>query len=134
SAAGHEVDTLILPDGEQYKSLDTLNTIVEHMLTKRYGRDTTIVALGGVVVGDLAGFAAAVYQRGIDFVQLPTTLLAQLDSSVGGKTGVNHPLGRNMIGAFHQPPRVRADVDVLSTLDQRQFAAGMAEVIKYGLI
>lgn len=134
SAAGHEVDTLSLPDGEAHKTLATLDTIAEHLLAGGYGRDATIVALGGGVIGDLAGFAAAIYQRGIDFVQVPTTLLAQVDSSVGGKTGVNHALGKNMIGAFHQPKRVVADVDVLATLPQREFAAGMAEVIKYGLI
>ncbi|MES1935317.1 3-dehydroquinate synthase [Salinisphaera hydrothermalis] len=132
--AGHDVDTLILPDGESHKNLTTLDTIAEHLLDNAYGRDATIVALGGGVIGDLAGFAAAIYQRGIDFVQVPTTLLAQVDSSVGGKTGVNHRLGKNMIGAFHQPKRVLADVDVLTTLPAREFAAGMAEVIKYGLI
>ncbi|HET7314876.1 3-dehydroquinate synthase [Salinisphaera sp.] len=132
--SGHEVDTLILADGEVHKTLASIDTIAEHMLSSGYGRDTTVVALGGGVIGDLAGFAAAIYQRGVDFVQVPTTLLAQVDSSVGGKTGVNHPLGKNMIGAFHQPKRVLADVDVLATLPQREFAAGMAEVIKYGLI
>ncbi|MGN8158909.1 3-dehydroquinate synthase [Salinisphaera sp. SWV1] len=132
--AGHAVDTLILPDGEAHKSMATLDTIAEHLLAHGYGRDATIVALGGGVIGDLAGFAAAIYQRGIDFVQVPTTLLAQVDSSVGGKTGVNHRLGKNMIGAFHQPKRVLADIDVLATLPAREFAAGMAEVIKYGLI
>ncbi|WP_423823152.1 3-dehydroquinate synthase [Salinisphaera sp. SPP-AMP-43] len=132
--AEHDVDTLILPDGEAYKTLATLDTVAEHLLAGGYGRDATIVALGGGVIGDVAGFAAAVYQRGIDFVQVPTTLLAQVDSSVGGKTGVNHPLGKNMIGAFYQPKRVLADIDVLVTLPEREFAAGMAEVIKYGLI
>lgn len=134
TAAGHAVDTLVLPDGEAYKNLTTLDRIAEYLLAGGYSRDATIVALGGGVIGDLTGFAAAVYQRGIDFVQVPTTLLAQVDSSVGGKTGVNHPLGKNMIGAFYQPTRVLADVDVLATLNQREFAAGMAEVIKYGLI
>ncbi|MES1950031.1 3-dehydroquinate synthase [Salinisphaera sp. S4-8] len=133
-SAEHEVDTLVLPDGEQYKTLATLDTIYDRLLENGYGRDATIVALGGGVVGDIAGFAAASYQRGIDFVQLPTTLLAQVDSSVGGKTGVNHRLGKNMIGAFHQPTRVLADVAVLDSLPAREFAAGMAEVIKYGLI
>lgn len=130
----HAVERLTLPDGEQYKTLATLERIYDALLKGNYGRDATIIALGGGVVGDIAGFAAASYQRGIDFVQIPTTLLAQVDSSVGGKTGVNHPLGKNMIGAFHQPSRVLADVDVLETLPAREFAAGMAEVIKYGLI
>lgn len=134
ATAGHTVDTLILPDGEAHKHMGTLDTIAEHLLAHGYGRDATIVALGGGVIGDLAGFAAAIYQRGIDFVQIPTTLLAQVDSSVGGKTGVNHRLGKNMIGAFYQPQRVLADIDVLATLPAREFAAGMAEVIKYGLI
>ncbi len=133
-ATTHEVDTLALPDGEAYKTLDTLNLIYSRLLEDTHGRDTTLIALGGGVVGDIAGFAAASYQRGIDFVQLPTTLLAQVDSSVGGKTGVNHALGKNMIGAFHQPTRVLIDIDVLESLPPREFAAGMAEVIKYGLI
>ncbi|ROO27930.1 3-dehydroquinate synthase [Salinisphaera japonica] len=133
-AEAHEVDTLVLPDGEATKSMATLDIITTRLLENRCGRDATIVALGGGVIGDLAGFAAAIYQRGIDFVQVPTTLLAQVDSSVGGKTGVNHPLGKNMIGAFHQPRRVLADIDVLDTLPAREFSAGMAEVIKYGLI
>lgn len=130
----HDVDTIALPDGESHKTLATLELIFTRLLEGNHGRDTTIVALGGGVVGDIAGFAAASYQRGIDFVQLPTTLLAQVDSSVGGKTGVNHALGKNMIGAFHQPKRVLIDIDVLETLPPREFAAGMAEVIKYGLI
>lgn len=133
-AGCHRVDTLTLPDGEQYKTLATLERIYDHLLANGYGRDATIVALGGGVIGDIAGFAAASYQRGVDFVQVPTTLLAQVDSSVGGKTGVNHALGKNMIGAFHQPTRVLADISVLETLPAREFAAGMAEVIKYGLI
>lgn len=133
-AAAHEVDTLVLPDGEAYKTLATLERIYDRLLESGYGRDATLVALGGGVVGDIAGFAAATYQRGIDFIQIPTTLLAQVDSSVGGKTGVNHPLGKNMIGAFHQPRRVLADVDVLATLPDRELSAGLAEVIKYGLI
>lgn len=132
--ADHEVEVLALPDGEAYKTLDTLNLIYTRLLEGNHGRDTTLIALGGGVVGDIAGFAAASYQRGIDFVQIPTTLLAQVDSSVGGKTGVNHALGKNMIGAFHQPKRVLIDIDVLETLPPREFAAGMAEVIKYGLI
>lgn len=130
----HRIGTLVLPDGEAYKTLDTLNKIFDRLLSDSYGRDATVVALGGGVIGDLAGYAAAAYQRGIDFVQVPTTLLAQVDSSVGGKTGVNHSLGKNMIGAFHQPKRVLADVDALASLPDREFAAGMAEIIKYGLI
>ncbi|HUT41112.1 MAG TPA: 3-dehydroquinate synthase [Gammaproteobacteria bacterium] len=132
--ADHEVSTVILPDGEQYKNLETLNTIYTALLQHRLNRGCTLVALGGGVVGDITGFAAASYQRGVAFVQIPTTLLAQVDSSVGGKTGVNHPLGKNMIGAFHQPRCVLIDTDTLDTLDDRQFAAGLAEVIKYGLI
>ncbi len=129
-----EQQAVILPDGEEYKNLETLNTIFDALLERRFNRRCTLVALGGGVVGDIAGFAAACYQRGVDFVQIPTTLLAQVDSSVGGKTGVNHPLGKNMIGAFHQPNCVLADTDTLNTLDDRQLAAGIAEVIKYGLI
>jgi 3-dehydroquinate synthase len=131
---GRQVDTVVLPDGEAYKTLETLSRVFDALLERRHGRDTTVVALGGGVVGDLAGFAAAAYQRGVAFVQVPTTLLAQVDSSVGGKTGVNHPLGKNMIGAFHQPRCVVADTDTLATLDDRQLRAGVAEVIKYGLI
>ena len=126
--------SVILPDGEQYKTLDTLNIIFTALLEQRFNRDCTLIALGGGVVGDITGFAAASYQRGIAFLQIPTTLLAQVDSSVGGKTGVNHPLGKNMIGAFHQPGCVVIDTDTLDTLDDRQLAAGLAEVIKYGLI
>lgn len=132
--AGYDVQTVILPDGEQYKTLDTLNRIFDALLEHRFNRKCTLVALGGGVIGDLAGFAAASYQRGVDFIQIPTTLLAQVDSSVGGKTGVNHRLGKNMIGAFHQPNCVLADTDTLATLDDRQLAAGLAEIIKYGLI
>lgn len=125
---------VILPDGEQHKTLDVLNLIFDALLANKYGRNATLIALGGGVIGDMGGFAAACYQRGIPFIQIPTTLLAQVDSSVGGKTGVNHPLGKNMIGAFYQPRCVIADTDVLTTLDRRQFSAGLAEVIKYGLI
>jgi len=132
--AGFETATVILPDGEQFKNLDTLNSIFSALLEKRFNRDCTLVALGGGVVGDITGFAAASYQRGVSFLQVPTTLLAQVDSSVGGKTGVNHPQGKNMIGAFHQPRCVLIDTDTLDTLDDRQLAAGLAEVIKYGLI
>lgn len=127
-------ETVILPDGEQYKTLETLNTIFTALLEKRCNRRVTIVALGGGVIGDMAGFAAACYQRGVPFIQVPTTLLSQVDSSVGGKTGVNHPLGKNMIGAFYQPQCVIADTETLNTLDDRQLSAGIAEVIKYGLI
>jgi 3-dehydroquinate synthase len=123
-----------LPDGEQYKTLATLETILSAMLAEHADRKTLVVALGGGVVGDMAGFAAAVYQRGIDFVQMPTTLLAMVDSSVGGKTAVNHPLGKNMIGAFYQPKLVIADVDALATLPERELSAGLAEVIKHGAV
>ncbi|MCG2633470.1 MAG: 3-dehydroquinate synthase [Gammaproteobacteria bacterium] len=125
---------LILPTGESEKTLATVGKIYDFLLQNRRGRDTSLLALGGGVVGDMVGFAAATYQRGIPFVQLPTTLLAQVDSSVGGKTGVNHPLGKNMIGAFHQPKAVIVDTDTLRTLDKRQLQAGLAEVIKYGII
>jgi 3-dehydroquinate synthase len=131
---GYQVETVILPDGEEFKTLEVLNRIFDALLTARFNRNCSLVALGGGVVGDMTGFAAASYQRGVDFIQIPTTLLAQVDSSVGGKTGVNHRLGKNMIGAFHQPRCVLADTDTLDTLDERQLAAGLAEVIKYGLI
>lgn len=127
-------DAVILPDGEQYKTLDVLNTIYDALLEKRHNRTTTLIALGGGVIGDMTGYAAASYQRGVDFIQIPTTLLSQVDSSVGGKTGVNHRLGKNMIGAFHQPRCVIADTDSLSTLPDRELSAGIAEVVKYGLI
>jgi len=125
---------VVLPDGEVYKTLDVLNNIFTALLKNRCDRKTTLIALGGGVVGDMTGFAAATYQRGVPFIQVPTTLLAQVDSSVGGKTGVNHPLGKNMIGAFHQPECVIIDTDVLSTLPDKELSAGLAEVIKYGLI
>jgi 3-dehydroquinate synthase len=124
---------IVVEDGEQAKSWQTLNRVFDALLKARCGRDTLIVALGGGVVGDLAGFAAATYQRGVAFVQLPTTLLAQVDSSVGGKTAINHVLGKNMIGAFHQPAAVLADVSTLDTLPSRELRAGIAEVIKHGL-
>jgi 3-dehydroquinate synthase len=124
----------VIPAGEIHKNLDSMDRIVGSLLTNRFGRTSCIIALGGGVVGDLAGFAAACYQRGIRYVQVPTTLLAQVDSSVGGKTAVNHPLGKNMIGAFHQPAGVISDVSVLQTLPEREFRSGLAEVIKYGLI
>lgn len=132
--SAYHVASVILPDGEQFKTLDSVNLIFEQLLRQQFGRQTTLIALGGGVVGDMGGFAAACYQRGIAFIQIPTTLLAQVDSSVGGKTGVNHPLGKNMIGAFYQPQCVIADTGLLATLDARQFSAGLAEVIKYGLI
>lgn len=124
----------VLPDGEQFKTLDTVNQIFTELLEGRFDRHTTLIALGGGVVGDMTGFAAAAYQRGINFIQVPTTLLSQVDSSVGGKTGVNHPLGKNMIGAFHQPQSVVIDIDTLDTLEDRELISGIAEVIKYGLI
>ena len=131
--AGARVAQIVVQDGEEAKSWQTLNRIFDALLEARCGRDTLLVALGGGVVGDLAGFAAAVYQRGVDFVQVPTTLLAQVDSSVGGKTAINHPLGKNMIGAFHQPRAVIADLGALDTLPDRELRAGLAEVIKHGL-
>lgn len=131
---GCQHDLLVLPDGEQYKTLQTFEQIMTFLLEGNYGRDVTLVALGGGVIGDLVGFAAASFQRGVDFIQVPTTLLSQVDSSVGGKTAVNHPLGKNMIGAFYQPKSVVIDTDCLRTLPPREFAAGMAEVIKYGVI
>lgn len=134
SLKGKRAESVILPDGEEYKTLEQLNTIFTALLQNRCSRQVTIIALGGGVIGDMAGFAAACYQRGVPFIQIPTTLLAQVDSSVGGKTAVNHPLGKNMIGAFYQPRCVIADTAVLNTLDDRQLSAGIAEVIKYGLI
>ncbi len=126
--------SVILPDGEVFKTLETLNLIYTHLLEQRVDRKTTLLALGGGVVGDMCGFAAASYQRGVNFIQIPTTLLSMVDSSVGGKTGVNHALGKNMIGAFYQPQCVLIDTDVLDTLEDRELSAGLAEVIKYGLI
>lgn len=131
---GLQAATVILPDGEQYKTLDVLNRVFDALLEHRFNRDCTLLALGGGVIGDMTGFAAACYQRGVHFIQIPTTLLAQVDSSVGGKTGVNHPLGKNMIGAFYQPRCVLADTETLNTLADRELSAGLAEVIKYGLI
>ncbi len=131
---GKQCDVIVLPDGEHTKTLETLNLIFDQLLCNRHERGTTVIALGGGVTGDMAGFAAAVYQRGVNFIQIPTTLLSQVDSSVGGKTGVNHALGKNMIGAFYQPQCVLADIDVLSTLPLRELQAGLAEVIKYGLL
>lgn len=131
---GKQVDVVVLADGEQYKNLENLNLIFDQLIAKHHDRKTTLVALGGGVIGDMTGFAAACYQRGVPFIQIPTTLLAQVDSSVGGKTAVNHALGKNMIGAFYQPQAVVIDTDTLSTLSEREFCAGLAEVIKYGLI
>ncbi len=132
--SGYRVSQHIVPDGEQYKTIASWSAIIDQLLSERLARDSTLIALGGGVIGDLTGFAAATYQRGVAFLQIPTTLLAQVDSSVGGKTGINHPAGKNMIGAFHQPVAVIADTDTLATLPQRELAAGIAEVIKYGLI
>ncbi|MCB1925233.1 MAG: 3-dehydroquinate synthase, partial [Gammaproteobacteria bacterium] len=126
---GFDVASVILPDGEQYKNLGVLDQIYSALLEHRFDRRCTLVALGGGVIGDMAGFAAASYQRGVNFIQVPTTLLSQVDSSVGGKTGVNHPLGKNMIGAFHQPQCVIADTATLATLPDRELSAGLAEVI-----
>ena len=131
---GKTVDTVVLPDGEKFKNWQTLNQIFDGLLQSRHTRKTTLVALGGGVVGDMTGFAAACYQRGVPFIQIPTTLLSQVDSSVGGKTGINHPLGKNMVGAFHQPEAVLIDTESLGTLPPREVSAGLAEVIKYGLI
>ena len=133
-AAGVRVSAVVLPDGEVNKDWQTLNRIFDMLLSERCERSTTLVALGGGVVGDMGGFAAACYQRGMPFIQIPTTLLAQVDSSVGGKTAINHPLGKNMIGAFYQPRLVLADIDTLATLPDRELSTGLAEVIKYGLI
>jgi len=131
---GLPVEAIILPDGEQHKNGMTLNLIYDDLLRHKYERSVTLIALGGGVVGDMTGFAAATYQRGVSFIQIPTTLLSQVDSSVGGKTGINHPLGKNMIGAFYQPKAVIIDIDTLKTLPDRELSAGLAEVIKYGLI
>ncbi len=133
-AAGVDVVPIVLPDGEDHKTWQTLNLIFDELIAKRCERRTTLIGLGGGVVGDMAGFAAATWQRGAPFIQVPTTLLAQVDSSVGGKTAINHPLGKNMIGAFYQPRVVVTDLDVLSTLPDRELKAGLAEVIKHGLI
>ncbi len=134
ASGGVAATQVILPDGEAYKNWETLNLIFDALLTQRAERKTTLIALGGGVIGDMTGFAAASYQRGVPFIQIPTTLLSQVDSSVGGKTGINHPLGKNMIGAFYQPKVVLADTDTLKTLPPRELSAGLAEVIKYGLI
>jgi len=128
------IASVVLPDGEQHKTLDTFSRIIDALVSERLNRDAAVIALGGGVVGDMAGFAASCYQRGIDYIQVPTTLLAQVDSSVGGKTGVNHPKAKNMIGAFHQPRCVIADTRTLTTLQEREYRAGIAEIVKYGLI
>lgn len=132
--ADFNVKSVVLPDGEKYKTLETLNLVFDELIGQRFDRSCTLIALGGGVIGDMTGFAAAAFQRGVNFIQMPTTLLSQVDSSVGGKTGVNHPLGKNMIGAFHQPECVVIDTETLNTLEDRQLSAGLAEVIKYGLI
>lgn len=134
NVAGKNVTTLELPDGESYKTVATMQKILDRLVASAANRDTTVIALGGGVVGDITGFAAACYMRGVSFIQIPTTLLAQVDASVGGKTGVNHPEGKNLIGAFHQPQAVVIDTDTLSTLPERELKAGLAEVIKHGAI
>ncbi len=134
SLSGIRYQSLILEDGEEFKNLEVLSSIYDFLLKNRYDRNTTLIALGGGVIGDITGYAAATYQRGVHLIQIPTTLLSQVDSSVGGKTAVNHPLGKNMIGAFYQPRAVIADTATLSTLEDRQLSSGIAEIIKYGLI
>ena len=128
------IEAVVLPDGEAHKTMETVQSILDTLVDYRFGRDCTLITLGGGVVGDIGGFAAAIYQRGVDFIQVPTTLLAQVDSAVGGKTGVNHAGGKNLIGAFHQPGCVMVDTDCLKTLPERELSAGLAEVVKYGLI
>jgi 3-dehydroquinate synthase len=132
--AEYEIDACVLPDGEEHKTLDTYALVLDHLMQHRHNRSTTMIALGGGVIGDLTGFAAATYQRGVALIQIPTTLLACVDSSVGGKTAVNHPQGKNMIGAFYQPRLVVADLQTLDSLPEREYLAGIAEVIKYGVI
>ena len=131
---GLQVKSVVIPDGEQYKTLEVMNDIITRLLEEKFSRDCTVIALGGGVVGDISGFAAACYQRGVNYIQVPTTILAQVDSSIGGKTAVNHKLGKNMIGAFYQPRAVISDISVLKTLSDRELHAGLSEVIKYGLI
>lgn len=133
-AGDRRIHHIVLPDGEASKTLDTLRLVLDRLVAERFARDSVLLTLGGGVIGDIGGFAAATYQRGIAFIQVPTTLLAQVDSAVGGKTGVNHPGGKNLIGAFHQPKCVLIDISTLSTLPDREFTAGLAEVVKYGLI
>jgi 3-dehydroquinate synthase len=132
--AAYQVDCCVLPDGEQYKTLETYGRVIDHLMAHRHNRTTTLIALGGGVIGDITGFAAATYQRGVALIQVPTTLLALVDSSVGGKTAVNHPRGKNMIGAFYQPRMVLADLDTLASLPTREYLAGIAEIVKYGVI
>ena len=134
SLADQKISHFLIPDGEQHKTMRTLNQIFDVLMAQKHDRETTLIALGGGVVGDITGFAAACYQRGVNFIQIPTTLLAQVDSSVGGKTGVNHASGKNMLGAFHQPQCVIADVSTLNTLSDRELKSGLAEVIKYGML
>ena len=129
SLSKFEVGQVILPDGEQYKNLDHVNLIFDQLLSSKHNRTTTLIALGGGVVGDMTGFAASIYQRGIDFIQIPTTLLSQVDASVGGKTGVNNKFGKNLVGAFHQPQAVLIDPSFLTTLPPREFSAGIAEIL-----
>ena len=132
--ASFDVNWVAIEDGEVHKTLASYEKIMSFLLSNNYGRDVTLVALGGGVIGDITGFVAATYQRGVNFIQVPTTLLSQVDSSVGGKTAVNHPLGKNMIGAFYQPQAVVIDIDTMETLPAKEFAAGMAEVVKYGIL
>lgn len=134
AASGRQVSVMRVPDGEEYKTLETLENIYDVLIDRHFDRYCGLIALGGGVIGDMSGFAAATFLRGIPFVQIPTTLLSQVDSSVGGKTGVNHPQGKNLIGAFYQPKHVHIDVNVLATLSKREFASGLAEVVKYGII
>lgn len=134
AAGDKQVDTIVLPDGEEYKSMDVMSMILDKALELSLDRKVTFVALGGGVIGDMVGFAAAIYQRGVPFIQIPTTVMSMVDSSVGGKTGVNHPLGKNMVGAFYQPQCVYIDIDTLSTLPDRELQSGISEIIKYGLI
>lgn len=131
---GVRCESIVLPDGERYKNAESINTIYDALLAARSERGTPLIALGGGVIGDMVGFAAATYLRGVPFIQIPTTLLSQVDSSVGGKTGINHPLGKNMIGAFYQPVMVLTDTNTLDTLPDKELKAGLAEIIKYGLI
>ena len=134
SLTGAEVHSLILPDGESYKTEEHWSRIIDKLIEIRATRDTTLLTLGGGVIGDMGGFAAASYMRGINFIQIPTSLLAQVDSSVGGKTGFNHPRGKNLVGAFHQPGAVLVDIDTLKTLPQSEFSAGLAEVVKIAAV
>jgi len=131
---GHQCDVIFLAEGEQYKNIEEWQKIISALVANKHERDTTLIALGGGMVGDMTGFAAACYQRGVNYIQIPTTLIGQVDSAIGGKTGINHPLGKNLIGAFYHPQCIIADVNTLTTLSDREFSAGLAEVVKYGLI